>query len=180
MPSATADLASFRLTTAAIVAFILFHVALTRATWPRLRLLDWYRDLTIHHAHRRVGLGDVAILVGLKSAYYLLFVVVYYFGTQAFEIDLPFALVLAAAPIIQAVGGLPITPAGLGTQQAAMLYFFGESFGGGGSEAAIVAFGFSFPIVLILARCLLGLFYVRDLSAARTGLSASPSAASRS
>ena len=31
---------------------------------------------------------------------------------------------LATTPIIQAIGALPITPAGLGTQQAAMLYLW--------------------------------------------------------
>jgi uncharacterized membrane protein YbhN (UPF0104 family) len=78
----------------------------------------------------------------------------------AFGIDVPFTLVLAATPTIEAIGGLPITPGGLGTQQAAMLYFFG----GHGSEAAIIAFGFSLPIALMLARSLLGLVYLSGVT----------------
>lgn len=86
------------------------------------------------------------------------------FGAQAFGINLPFALALAATPIIQAAGGLPISPMGLGTQQTAMLYSFGSRSGRNKQEAAIVAFGFSFPVALNLGRCLLGLFYVMDLT----------------
>ena len=67
-----------------------------------------------------------------------------------------------------AVGGLPISPAGLGTQQATMLYFFGTRFGGTESEAAIIAFGFSFPVVLTVGRGLVGAFYLREFAAARS------------
>jgi hypothetical protein len=45
-----------------------------------------------------------------------------------------------------------------------MLYFF-ASFG---SEAQILAYGFSFPVALIVARLPLGLLYVRDLALLRT------------
>jgi uncharacterized membrane protein YbhN (UPF0104 family) len=64
-----------------------------------------------------------------------------------------------------AVAGIPITPAGLGTQQAAMLYFFSSY----GSEAAILAFALAFPVALTLARMPLGLLYIRDLAALRSG-----------
>jgi hypothetical protein len=161
------ELSGVRATTALIVLLIIFNISFTRATWPRNRLFDWWRGLTIHRSHRLINLRDVAVIVAGKGTYHFLQVLVFYYGTAAFGIDLPFPLVLAATPIIQAVGGLPITPAGLGTQQAAMLYFFGDAFGGGGSEAAIVAFGFSLPVGLILARCLIGLVYVRDLTATR-------------
>jgi hypothetical protein len=44
-----------------------------------------------------------------------------------------------------------------------MLYFFGDRFGGDGSAAAILAFGFALPVAMILGRCLLGLLYLKDL-----------------
>jgi len=163
----SAELSGIRASTAALALVILFNIALIRVNWPHFRWLLWYRKISIHHAHRRVGMRDLLLILALKSVYHFIFVVVFFFGTQAFGIQLPFALVLASTPIIQAVGALPITPAGLGTQQAAMLYFFGERFGGGGSEASIIAFGFSFPVALVLGRCLLGLFYLRDLSPVR-------------
>jgi len=153
--------------TIGIVVLSALNLAVLRTRWPRLRWLTWWRGIKIHRVHRRFTLRDLTILLIGKSAYHFLYVLVVYFGTQAFDIHLPFALVLASTPIIQAVGGLPISPAGLGTQQAAMLYFFGGRFGSGAPEAAIVAFGFSFPVALILGRSLLGLFYLKDLSQAR-------------
>ena len=157
------ELAGVRFTTTALILGTVLNLVLLRVSWFRVRWLVWWRNLSIHHAHRRVALRDVCVLLGLKGAYHFGFVLVFYYGTRAFGIDLPFALVLASTPIIQAVGALPITPAGLGTQQAAMLYFYGERFGGNGSEASILAFGFSFPVAMILGRCLVGLFYLRDL-----------------
>ena len=67
-----------------------------------------------------------------------------------------------------AVGGLPISPAGLGTRPAAMLQFFGTRFGGTESGAAILAFGFSFPVVRTLGRCLVGIFYPKGFAAAQS------------
>lgn len=157
-------LGNARVATIAVVLVILANLVLLRATRPTFRWLVWWRGLSIHHAQRRYELSDLVRIATIKGAYHLGFVLVYYYGASAFGIELPLALVLAAAPIIQAVGALPITPAGLGTQQAAMLYFFAGPFGGNGSEAAIVAFGFSLPIALIVARCLLGLVYLGDLA----------------
>ena len=167
LESQATELAGVRWTTSAIIIAIFFNLAVTRAIWPRFKWLIWWRGLSIHHAHRQIDVRDLITIISLKVTYHFLFVLVVYFGVQAFGIELPFALALAATPIIQVVGGLPITPAGLGTQQAAMLYFFGDRFGGGGSEASIVAFGFSLPIALIVGRCLLGLFYLRDLGSSK-------------
>jgi uncharacterized membrane protein YbhN (UPF0104 family) len=61
------------------------------------------------------------------------------------------------------LGTLPITPAGLGTQAAAMLFFWSEY----GGKAEILAFGLVFPVALTLSRCLVGLFYLGDLRALR-------------
>jgi len=165
--SGAEDLSEPRGWALAIIGFTILNLTILRTSWPEFRWLRWWRDISIHRAHRRFEAHDLAILLVGKTAYHFLYIVVFYFGTMAFGIDLPFALALAATPVIQVVGGLPISPAGLGTQQAAMLYFFGTRFGGSDSEAAIVAFGFSFPVALTLGRCLLGLFYWRDFSAAR-------------
>ena len=175
LASQAEELAGVRGTTIAIGTAVLLNLALLRAGWPRFRWLRWWRSIALHHAHRRLSLRDFLLIASLKGTYHLVFVLVFYLGTRAFGIDLPFALALAASPIIQAVGALPITPAGLGTQQAAMLYFFGDRFGGNGSEAGILAFGFALPVAMVGARCLLGLFYLKDLSreeALRAGSSA--------
>lgn len=161
------DLSDERFWALCLIALTLLNFAVLRARWPNFRWLSWWRGISIHQAHRKVMPLDVAVLLLVKTAYHFIYILVFYFGMQAFGIDLPFALVLATTPIIQAVGGLPISPMGLGTQQAAMLYFFGSHFGGNADEAAIVAFGFSFPVALNLGRCLLGLFYLKDLAASR-------------
>ena len=70
---------------------------------------------------------------------------------------------LAATPIVQMVGSLPLTPAGLGTQQGAMLHLFGGIGPGATSAPAILAFGFAFPIVLMGMRCAIGLCYLGRL-----------------
>jgi uncharacterized membrane protein YbhN (UPF0104 family) len=77
----------------------------------------------------------------------------------SFGIELPLTLAIAATPAILMAGVVPITPAGLGTQQAVMLYFFAPY----GDEAAILAFGLTFPVALILFRCLIGLRYLSEL-----------------
>jgi glycosyltransferase 2 family protein len=105
----------------------------------------------------------VALLVGVRACYFGLFVLYYWLGTHAFHTPVPLLLALAATPIILVVASLPITPAGLGTQQAAMLYFFAPY----GSEAAILAFALSFPVAFICTRMPLGLFFIRDLAALR-------------
>ncbi|MAG31467.1 MAG: hypothetical protein CL908_11335 [Deltaproteobacteria bacterium] len=161
----TAELNGLAPIALATVVGIVAYLALIRTDSPHFCILDGLRNTSLHHAHRRARLRDLAVLIGLKTAYHSLFVLVYYLGMLAFGIELPFALVLAAGPIIQMIGGLPITPAGLGTQQAAMLYFFGGALGGSGPEAAIVSFGFSFPLALIAVRCMIGLFYLSDLYA---------------
>lgn len=153
------------------VVVIASNLVLLRASRPRLRWLLWWRSLALHHAHRRLTTSDFLRIALYKSAYHLVFVLVCHLGARAFDIDLPFALALAAAPIIAAVAALPITPAGLGTQQAAMLYLFGDRFGGGGSEASVLAFGFALALAMIVGRCLIGLCYLGDWSrqrAART------------
>jgi uncharacterized membrane protein YbhN (UPF0104 family) len=98
---------------------------------------------------------------------------VFWLGSLSFGIELPLVLVVAATPAILLAGAIPITPAGLGTQQAAMLYFFSPY----GDEAAILAFGLTFPVALILFRCLIGLRYLGDLPKLRRAVAEKQAAA---
>ncbi|MEO2166949.1 MAG: hypothetical protein ABGY42_02310 [bacterium] len=61
-------------------------------------------------------------------------------------------------PLILLAGALPITPGGLGTQAAAMLYLWS----GTGDRAAILAFGLILPVALTGTRVLLGLPYLAE------------------
>lgn len=143
---------------------VLASLLILRIQRPRVRLLDELRALTLLQAHRKVELKDVAIIGGLKVVYQLIFVFVYYLGMRAFGLSPAFSLVLLAAPILQAVGSLPIAPAGFGTQQAAMLFLFSDPAAHGADGAAILAFGFSLPITTLALRSLLALCYLPDLS----------------
>ncbi len=156
----------------ALVAGILAALALIRGDRPRLRPLDALRALTLLQAHRKLELRDIAIIGGVKVVYQLVFVLVYYFGMRAFGLAPSFSLVLLATPILQAVGSLPITPAGFGTQQAAMLFLFSDPAAAGDDSAAVLAFAFSLPITTLALRGLLALCYLTDLS--RPGPAGSP------
>jgi len=157
-----------RIGSTALILVLATYLAFIRLDWPRNSLADRVRQWTIHRTHRIFGGRDLLLILGIKLAYHGTFVAVFYFGTRAFGVDLPFSVALAATPIIQAIGAIPISPAGLGTQQASMLYFFSAY----GSEGAIVAFGFSLTAALIATRCLLGLVYLALLSPRDGGLSA--------
>ena len=161
--------------TAFVVATgVIASLILLRVDRPRTRLLDELRALTLLQSHRKLEVRDVAIIGGIKVFYQLIFVLVYYWGMRAFGLAPSFGLVLLATPILQAVGSLPIAPAGFGTQQAAMLLIFADPSAAGSDRAAILAFGFAQPITTLVARSLIALCYSADL--ARAGPAASKSA----
>ena len=130
------------------------------------------RASKLHRSHRLATRADIATLLGYRFAYYVVFAAVYVVGTAAFGLDLPLALLIASVPIIQGIGALPISPAGLGTQQAAMLYFFT----GHGPDAAIVAFGLALPVLCIVLRTLIGWPYLGRLTRARASSLPAPNA----
>ena len=157
---ATSITSEARIIAIALIVSLAGYLVLIRFDWPESGIATRIRKWGIHRTHRVFETRDLALILGIKLAYHLTFVAVFYFGARAFGIELPLAIALAATPIIQAVGAIPISPAGLGTQQASMLYFFSSY----GSDGAIVAFGFSLTVALIGARCLLGLAYLPSLT----------------
>jgi uncharacterized membrane protein YbhN (UPF0104 family) len=153
-----------------LLGFVAFEIALLAffmAPAPDWRWLLRIRSLRLFRTHGIATWRDVALLSLIRAAYFGGFVLLFWIGTRAFNVELPLGAAMASTPVILAAGGIPITPAGLGTQQAAMLYFFSSY----GSEAAILAFGLTFPVALTLARMPLGLLYIRDLAALRSSAS---------
>jgi uncharacterized membrane protein YbhN (UPF0104 family) len=169
LPKST-GVAPLALATIALLVGVLTSLALLRSDRPRLRPLDALRALTLAQAHRKLEVRDVVIIGGVKVVYQLVFVLVYYFGMRAFGLAPSFSLVLIATPILQAIGSLPITPAGFGTQQAAMLFLFSDPAAAGADGAAVLAFAFSLPITTMALRGLLALCYLTDLSRPGPGL----------
>jgi uncharacterized membrane protein YbhN (UPF0104 family) len=141
--------------------------------WPRFEWCKRVRALGLFQSHRKARARDVFIVMALKSLYFSAFVFVYWFGCQSFGIELPLLLAIASTPAILMAGAMPFTPAGLGTQQAAMIYFYAPY----GTEAAILAFGLTFPVALLLFRCLVGLLYLKDLPKLREAMAAQREAA---
>jgi uncharacterized membrane protein YbhN (UPF0104 family) len=147
------------------VAFgvIVVTLALLMSSKPSWGWLTRARAWPIFLAFRRARPRDFAVLLVIRLTYFAGFVVVFTVGARAFGIDLPWMLAVASVPVVLMAGALPIAPAGLGTQAATMLFFWSEH----GSEAQIVAFGLLFPIVITLARVLLGLPYLQQLKGLR-------------
>ena len=154
--SSSADFGPASIASCATAAGLLAYLVFLGHARPGSRLLGRFRGLTLHRAHRSARFRDLAIILLGRMACHLVFVMVLYLGTRSFGIDLPLPVALAAAPLIEAIRALPITPAGLGTQQATMLFLFRDF----GPEASIVAFGLCLPMATLGARCLLGLFYL--------------------
>ena len=128
---------------------------------PALTWLTKIRGSAIVRSYRLATLRDFFVVLGLKLIYFMGFLWIFWAGSHAFEIEIPFSLAVASAPAIMMISALPVSPAGLGTQAAAMVFFWSDY----GDKAAILAFGLVFPIALTLSRCLLGLLYIKDLRA---------------
>ena len=88
------------------------------------------------------------------------FIVFFYFAFRAFNIVVPFLSLVALVPIVFFVANLPITPFGLGTMQAAMIFFF-KSYT---TEPNVLAMSIVYSTSLLFLRALLGLFFLPRVS----------------
>lgn len=156
LPASTQTLALARSIAAIFLALTLIFALLClplrtpMAAWPPIERI---RQSRLAAAFRRTRPLELLRVVLLRSVHCLVFVAVYTWGTAAFGLELPLAIVLAGVPLIQTVGALPITPAGLGTQQAMMLFLFSPY----GSESSILAFGLAFGLLQTFLRFAIGL-----------------------
>ncbi len=162
------ELASLQTVVLGLVAFQFLSLVVLVANRPRTVILDRIRGVGLFRSHRIAHSGDIALLFLMKFFYFAVFIGAYWVGCRAFDIALPISLAAAATPVILMAGALPITPAGLGTQQAAMLFFFAPY----GEEASILALGLTFPVALLFFRMLVGLPYLGDLPKLRAAIAA--------
>jgi uncharacterized membrane protein YbhN (UPF0104 family) len=163
MLPASATLQAIGRVAAVIVGVQLLILAFFWLRGPDWRWVRRIKAFKVFRTHGLAGWRDVAFLLAIRTLYFGCFVLFFWVGTGAFHVDVPLLFMTAAVPVILATGALPITPAGLGTQQAVMLYFFAPF----GTEAQILAYGLAFPVALSLGRVILGLFYIGDLRALR-------------
>lgn len=85
---------------------------------------------------------------------------------RLFGIEVPIAVALAGLPVLFLIAALPISPAGLGTTQAAAVTLF-SSFAPGSSEqarqATVLAYSLAFQVTGTLVVALVGLICLRSL-----------------
>jgi len=82
---------------------------------------------------------------------------------RAWGIEVPFGAGMALMPVVVIATVLPISPAGLGTTQAVMVYFFSDYATGATSaerDASILAFGFVQFVYVVACLILVGLWCV--------------------
>ena len=161
--AASPEVAALRRVVTGFAVFQLAFLALFMAPAPAWRWLARVRGLAIFRTHGLATSRDFATLALLRGLYFSGFVGIFWLGGRAFGVAVPLEMATAAMPAILLAGALPITPGGLGTQAAAMLFFFSPY----GAQAAILAFGLAFPVALALGRCMVGLLYLHNLAEIR-------------
>jgi uncharacterized membrane protein YbhN (UPF0104 family) len=162
----SSEIPSLKNVVAGFVVFQFVSLGLLVSRWPRFQIFDRIRGIGLFRSHKAAVWRDIALLTAMKGLYFGVFIGVYWLGGHAFDVQVPLSLAAAATPVILLAGALPITPAGLGTQQAAMLYFFAPY----GEEASILALGLTFPVALLVLRALVGLAYLKDLPKLRDAI----------
>jgi uncharacterized membrane protein YbhN (UPF0104 family) len=114
----------------------------------------WLYKLTasLNHELSLITLSDLLKFTLYRILYFLSFTVFFYFAIPFFHFHIPFVALLALLPPIFFIGNLPITPAGIGTIQAAMLFFFNQY----GDYSSILLFSISYTTLLLLYRLSIG------------------------
>lgn len=100
----------------------------------------------------KINMKDCFKFTILRIIYFFSFTVFFYFSIPFFHFHIPFIGLLALLPPIFFIGNLPITPAGIGTIQAAMLFFFKDY----GDYSKILLFSLSYTTLLIIYRLSIG------------------------
>ena len=145
-----------------LIAIIL---ALWPASWFWMRgrpASSWARyvyDLPAMSAFRRARPWHYVRLVALRAPIFALQGLVLYLQMLAFHIHVPLGLVVALTPLIMLVTSIPLTPVGLGSEQAAILLCF-HSFG---TRADLLTMSLAVSLTNLIFRMALGVGFVKPL-----------------
>jgi len=135
-----------------------------------VRLLPSYgwftglRNSALMAAFYEADFKNYFILSGFRAVYFASFVIFFHLGLKSFHVHVPLFSLIGLVPVIFFIGNIPITPFGIGTIQAAMVFFF-KPFG---PEENILSFSMVYSATLLFMRAPIGLFYMRET---KTGLS---------
>ncbi len=139
---------------AGLVAAGILIVLMIAAFFPRLR-----RFLSPDLSLKTWTVSILLTVAGWCVYYVQLVVLAWGFGFQ-----IPLVIFLSVMTVVGIVSVLPIAPAGLGTRDAALLFFFGYL---GISPEQTIAFSFSIFVFTILASSLCAYYWIKHPLTAR-------------
>jgi uncharacterized membrane protein YbhN (UPF0104 family) len=124
---------------------------------PDQGLFKPFRNNKLMRSFHEATFSGYFKLSALRSLYFGSFIVFFYLGLRSFHVTVPFLTLTALVPVIFFIGNIPVTPFGIGTIQAAMLFFFH----GFGQEENILSFSIVYSATLLFLRAPIGLIYLR-------------------
>jgi hypothetical protein len=110
-----------------------------------------------------VGVSGHAIAIAARVPHVILIVLGHWFALIAWNVPVPFAIAATVMPVVVIAGVLPISPAGLGTIQAALVYFFSDYAPGATPDAraaAVLAFSIVHFVYALVGQVIIGLVCV--------------------
>jgi len=113
---------------------------------------DWLRRQQAFAVLSEVPPERLLRAFGLRAALHASFAAFVALASRSFDIDIPWSAALAHTPLVLAVGALPISIGGLGTAQAALVFFFGAY----ASDERLLAFGLAYTFTLLVLRLPVG------------------------
>ena len=123
-----------------------------------------FRSSALLAAFYEADFPSYFMLSGLRAVYFASFITFFYFGLSSFDVHVLLLYLIGLVPVIFFIGNIPVTPFGIGTIQAAMMFFFRPF----GPEENILSFSVAYTATLLFFRAPIGLIYLRET---KTGLS---------
>jgi len=121
------------------------------------------------------GLRGHALAMLGRLPHIAVMVLAFWVGMRVWGIEVPFATGITVLPAVVIASVIPISPAGLGTTQAAMVFFFRDYAAGATADdrsAAVLAFSIVYLAYAVVASALVGL--VCTPFARRAGVTPAP------
>ncbi len=140
-----------------LIIMVSLAILLLARGLPDKGRLGKIKQIEFMKVFHQISFSDFALLCFWRGLYFLSFIIFFYFGFRTFDLAVPFLTLAAYIPLIFFIGNLPITPAGIGTIQAAMLFFFRDY----AQPSQIMAFSVTYSCSLIFLRLPLGLIFLK-------------------
>lgn len=140
---------------ACLIAVFISVIVIELLKHSNYKLVVKIKQTALMQSFIESSLKTYLINVIYRMGYYFTYVLFFYVAVRAFGMDIPFITLLAYVPIILLVISIPISPFGLGTSQATMLFLFKDY----GSQPQILAFSLAYSVSVLLLRAVLGAYY---------------------